>query len=102
MLKVRNMEGNSGPVANQFIIEGEGKRVFQSYESVCAVWEKKENKLILGQDCLFSRTTAKYLYSFVQNETPIDGFNRKIALKAMDEGKIDLDGFKIEFDENLV
>lgn len=103
MLKVRNMEGSSGrEVANQFIIEGNGERYFQSYQSLCAVWNKKAKKLTVGRDCICSRTTAKYLYQFIKEETPLCGVDRKIILKAMNEGKIDFDGYKIEFDENMV
>ena len=71
MLKVRNMEGSSGrEVANQFILEGNGERCFQSYRSLCAVWDKNKRKLTLGADCLYSTTTAKYLYQFIREETP--------------------------------
>lgn len=103
MLKVRNMEGSSGrEIPNQFIIEGNGNVYFQSYNSLCAKYNRKAKKLTVGQDCLYSRTTAKYLYQFIREETPINGVDRKIILKAIDEGKIDFDGYKIEFNENLV
>lgn len=103
MLKVRNMEGSSGKeVANQFILEGNGERYFQSYRSLCAVWNKNKRKLTLGADCLYSTTTAKYLYKFIKEETPLDGVDRKVILKAMDEGSIDFDGYKIVFNENMV
>lgn len=103
MLKVRNMEGSSGrEVANQFIIKNNGSVYFQSYQSLCAKYNRKAKKLTVGQDCLYSRTTAKYLYQFIKEETPIDGVDRKVVLKAMNEEKIDFNGYKIEFDENLV
>lgn len=101
MLKVRNMEGNSGrEVANQFILEGNNEKCFQSYESLCAVW--KNGKLTLGCDCLYSRTTAKYLYRFIREETPIKGVDRKVILKAMNKGELDFDGYKIVYDDSLV
>ena len=51
MLKVRNMEGNSGrEVANQFIIENNGNVYFQSYKSVCAKYNRKAKKLTVGRD----------------------------------------------------
>ena len=103
MLKVRNMEGSSGrEVPNQFIIEGNDNVCFQSYRSLCAKYNRKAKKLTVGQNCLCSRTTAKYLYQFIKEETPIYGVNRKVILKAMDEGRIDFDGYKIEFNENMV
>lgn len=103
MLKVRNIEGSSGrEVANQFIIENNGNVYFQSYNSVCAKYNKKTKKLTVGCDCLYSRTTAKYLYKFIKEETPLNGVDRKVILKAMDKKRIDFDGYKIEFNENLV
>ena len=94
MLKVRNMEGSSGrEVANQFIIEGNNEKCFQSYESLCAVW--KNGKLILGCDCLYSRTTAKYLYQFIKEETPLCGVDRKVILEAMNKGELGFDGYSI-------
>lgn len=103
MLKVRKMKGNSGrEAANQFIIENNNDIYFQSYKSVCAKYNKKAKKLTVGRDCVCSRTTSKYLYQFIKDETPIYGVDRKIILKAMNEGKIDFDGYKIEFDENMV
>ena len=103
MLKVRNMEGSSGrEVANQFIIEGNGERCFQSYNSLCAIWNRKAKKLTVGRDWDYSMTTRKYLYKFIKEETPINGVDRKVILKAMDEGEINFDGYKIVFNENLV
>ena len=94
MLKVRNMEGSSGrKIPNQFIIDENGERCFQSYNSLCAIWNGKAKKLTVGQDCLYSTTTAKYLYKFIREETPINGVDRKVILKAMDERKIDFDGY---------
>ena len=103
MLKVRNMEGSCGrEVANQFILEGNNQKCFQSYESVCAVWERSKRKLTLGCDCLYSRTTAKYLYQFIKEETPIEGVDRKVVLEAMNKGELDFDGYKIVYDDRLV
>ena len=103
MLKVRNIEGSSGrEVPNQFIIKGNGNVYFQSYQSVCAKYNRKAKKLTVGCDCLYSTTTAKYLYKFVKEETPINGVDRKVILKAMNEGSIDFDGYTIEFNKNMV
>ena len=49
---------------NQFIITGDSKIVFQSYNSTCAVINKKGD-LILGYDWDYSHTTLKHLYLFL-------------------------------------
>jgi CRISPR/Cas system-associated endoribonuclease Cas2 len=36
-MRVRQFEGKTGPVKNQFIIEDVGKIIFQSYDSIIAV-----------------------------------------------------------------
>ena len=51
---------------NQFIIRGEGKTVFQSYQSEIAEIDKNGN-LTLGIDWDYSRTTLKHLYLFLNN-----------------------------------
>lgn len=103
MLKVRKMKGNSGrEAANQFIIENNNDIYFQSYKSVCAKYNKKAKKLTVGRDCVCSRTTSKYLYQFINDEISIYGVDRKIILKTMNEGTIDFDGYKIEFNKNMV
>lgn len=48
---------------NQFIIESNEKIVFQSYDSTIAVREGQ--KLTLGKDWDYSKTTLKHLYKFM-------------------------------------
>ena len=78
MLKVKNMiSARSGRVvANQFNISryDEAGRaveyVFQSYESECASLKRTENglyKLTIYHDAFYSRTTAKYLRTWLIN-----------------------------------
>lgn len=50
---------------NQFIIKGEEKTVFQSYQSTIA--EIVGGKLILHTDFDYSKTTQKHLYLFIQD-----------------------------------
>lgn len=48
---------------NQFSFEDNGKRVFQSYNSICAI---VENGIIrLGRNWNYSRTTLKHLKAFL-------------------------------------
>lgn len=51
---------------NQFIIEGENKTVFQSYNSIIAEIDKNGN-LKLGRDWDYSNTTLKHLYLFLND-----------------------------------
>lgn len=50
---------------NQFIIETDNAVFFQSYDSVCARYEKKTNTLYVGKDWDYSNTTRKHFYIFV-------------------------------------
>jgi len=50
---------------NQFRIYGEGKNIFQSYESTIAVIE--DNSLTLGKNWDYSHTTLKHLYLFLND-----------------------------------
>ena len=62
-MKVQNMTSTSGnKVANQFIIEANGRTAFQSYDSVIA--EKRKKLVTEGiydetGKCIDTRTTAK-------------------------------------------
>lgn len=53
--------------ANQFIIRGEHKVIFQSYDSTIAIIEYTEDGqvLTLGCDWDYSNTTLKHLYMFL-------------------------------------
>lgn len=83
-MKVQNMlSPRSGrEVANQFIIEHEGKTYFQSYSTIIAV--RKSGKLTLDKnywDC--SVTTSKYRNEFT-------GMNTAETKKAIKNGEIEL------------
>ena len=81
MSKVRNMQGNSGPVANQFVIEEEGRGAngnftrrltFQSYDSVIAVrtrWPDGCVDTVLDADKWdYSMTTGRYRNQFLREK----------------------------------
>jgi hypothetical protein len=57
---------------NQFVIEGENERYFQSYESVVARYDKRTHKLTLGCDWDYSNTTRKHLYIFMREYCYLD------------------------------
>ena len=77
MLKVKNMiSTRSGRVvANQFDIVSDeagviGEYAFQSYGSLCASLKRTENglyKLTIYRDGFYSRTTAKYLRTWLMD-----------------------------------
>jgi hypothetical protein len=64
-IKVRNMISlNGNPVANQFIINTDYGRYFQSYDSIIAF--KRDGRVYLDRDKWdYSRTTGKYRNIFL-------------------------------------
>jgi len=81
-MKVYNMTSNSTgrEIANQFIIEHEGKVYFQSYKTIIAM--KQAGKIIIDVSAEnYSRTTSKYLYQFLNTD-------RKSLLQAVKDGRI--------------
>jgi hypothetical protein len=50
--------------ANQFAFDSWEKSIFQSYNSVCAIIDRKNETLTLGKDWDYSKTTRKHLYAF--------------------------------------
>lgn len=76
-MKVSNFESSNGnSVPNQFLIEGDGKRIFQSYSSVIAI--KENGKVTLDEKYWdYSVTTGKYRNQFLR-ETKKDT-EKKIA-----------------------
>lgn len=67
--KVKQFEGNNGPVKNQFIIEtGEG-RYFQSYDSVIAFIPNNGANIQLDKTYWdYSKTTGKYRNQFLNED----------------------------------
>lgn len=58
---------------NQFLLDINGVRYLQSYESVVAKYyydeEKNKRILVLGRDWNYSNTTRKHLYMFIDDCT---------------------------------
>ena len=78
---MRSLKGN--PVPNQYIIYDNGDVIFQSYRSTIAI--VSDNKVILGCDWDYSRTTMKYLKMFL--ESTIGGYwNKSEILNAIKNG----------------
>ena len=68
-MKVRNLEGIRGTIIrNQFVID-EGQKIwFQSYDSVIVEIDREHQKITIGRDWDYSRTTTKYLKVFLNQE----------------------------------
>lgn len=65
-IKISNFISKKGNyIANQFIIETNTTTIFQSYQTIIAKKDKKSGKITLDNDYNYSRTTAKYLRSFL-------------------------------------
>lgn len=90
---------------NQFRIYGEGKNIFQSYDSTIAIIEK--GMLILGKYWDYSRTTLKHLYLFLNDyDFEIDNYshiyealhsnNKRKAIQNLIDNNI------IVYDESLI
>ena len=94
-MKVRNMESprTGREVANQFIIEGDGKTIFQSYNSTIAVIDWNEKTVKIGDDWNYSTTTGKYRNAFFYDNDFSDMSNSKDMNQIMK--KVDEDGFAL-------
>lgn len=53
-------------VKNQYIIVCDNKYIFQSYNSIIAIYDEDTKKLTFGIDWNYSITTLKYLYQFLR------------------------------------
>lgn len=61
---VRQMDGNNGPVKNQFVIQTDKGLVFQSYSTIIAA--KVDGRVLLDRDAWdYSVTTGKYRNRFL-------------------------------------
>ena len=66
MLGLKKVSNYFG-VKNQFIIEDEDKIMFQSYETLIAVYYRKSKTVVLDNEAEnYSRTTSKYLKRFIE------------------------------------
>ena len=89
---------------NQFVIYGDDEIIFQSYDSVIAIINTRENTLKLGRNWDYSKTTLNHLYlflnEFIFNNIEIYEALRKNNKKQAIQKLID-NGY-IEYDENLI
>lgn len=104
-MKVRQLENK-----NQFLMEDEKQVIFQSYNSIIAIFNKKTRDLTLGCDWDYSRTTLKHLYIFLRdviyyNMTPEQRQNIMDALQSANTRKAIqklIDNKKINYESELI
>lgn len=64
---IQNLENK-----NQFLLKTNNFNIFQSYDSIIAVYDKKSKLLYLNEDYWdYSKTTLKHLYIFIKRYTYI-------------------------------
>ena len=95
---------------NQFVIKTDKGIVFQSYNSVIAIYEN--GVLTLGKDWDYSKTTTKHLYLFINDYARridflgVKGFDLASSLNT-EKNKRQyiqncIDNNKIKYDEELI
>ena len=52
---------------NQFLMEDENQTIFQSYDSIIAIYNKENHDLTFGCDWDYSKTTLKHLYIYLRD-----------------------------------
>ena len=94
-MKVENYLAN-----HQFHIYGENKHYLQSYKSLVVKIEGKYSNptITLGKDWDYSRTTLKYVYSFIEDYSHISFYGIKDKRKYIDS--LIKDGI-IKYDEQM-
>lgn len=74
---------------NQFVIEYNNYTVFQSYNSIMAVYDKEKNSIVIDNDeTNFTKTTSKHLYMFFEM-FGINIHSKKDLSKAIKAGEIE-------------
>lgn len=70
-MKIENMKSNKGnKTTNQFIIEFGNYTAFQSYSTLIAVYDHKNDTLYLDEK-KYSVTTSKYTNMFIKQYQPL-------------------------------
>lgn len=97
-MKVKQLENK-----NQFLMEDEKQVIFQSYNSVIAIFNKKTRDLTLGCDWDYSRTTLKHLYIFLKDVIYYDlKLEQKTRIKEALESKNTKKAIQKLIDNNII
>ena len=88
---------NDFGVKNQYVISDGEHLYFQSYKSLCAMYDTYKKVLWLYQDFDYSTTTSKYLHMFlnIYVNNNIYDFIKKHDIRK--EKKLEYQNIKIEF-----
>ena len=78
---------NNG-ATNQFIVETDNGKYFQSYDTVIAFVPNNSDDITLSKDWEYSKTTSKHLYIFLRDYTRFYANQRKDILKGIKDGKL--------------
>lgn len=105
-MKVKNLEGGSGrAVVNQFVIEDDNRKVFQSYDStiVEVKWHAGLCEVNIGYDWDYSRTTSKYFKIFLMDEAGFTNEEVEQIKKELRKGcdTITIDRFAVHYCEDM-
>lgn len=107
-MKVRNLEGIRGTVVrNQFIINEGHKTWFQSYNSIIVEIDREYQKITIGCDWDYSRTTAKYLKVFLNQELywcgdEVEEFKKKLRkVQSSTNNIFAFGGYSVVYDAGL-
>lgn len=105
-MKVYNLEGQSGrAVVNQFVIEDDNRKVFQSYDStiVEVKWHIDFCEVNIGYNWDYSRTTTKYFKMFLMDEVGFTDEEVEQIKKELRKGYdyIAIDRFIIHYCEDM-
>lgn len=86
-MKVENMNGRSGKVANQFRIYGNGIDIFQSYDSTIVECDFNTFTITVYPEWDYSKTTGKYRNQFMSLQGLFEMTDAKGFRKALEAGK---------------
>lgn len=96
MMKVEQMINDRGNGAmNQFVINGDGKTVFQSYSSMIVELDYNTRTITIGKDYDYSRTTGKHRniffrdYARMSELATLDGLRKAIKAGSYGTWKIE-------------
>lgn len=83
---------------NQFAFCDGKKSIFQSYDSVCCIIDRKKNLITFWKDRNYSKTTRKHLYAFLYDNN-IWLYNWKDVENAIKDKEYRY--YKVKYDNNL-
>lgn len=73
---------------NQFVVETDKGRYFQSYDTIIAFVPYNSDDIVLSNDWEYSKTTSKHLYIFLRDYTNFYVNSRKDILRGIKEKKV--------------